>query len=149
VVIAVAMLCASCAPWPSALSPRAGWDHRSIEISDAEFWRLSSGLSEPAGSFPSDNFVSNEQRFQEVIPSLAQSATMGGAYLGVGPDQNFTYIAALRPRVAFILDIRRQNLWLQLLYKALIELSHDRAELLSRLFSRPRPPGLGSESSPQ
>jgi hypothetical protein len=146
VTIAMALLCASCAPW---LSPHAGKERLPAELSDAEFWRLISDVSEPGGSFPSDNFVSNEERFQEVIPALAQPATIGGAYLGVGPEQNFTYIVALEPQVAFILDIRRQNLWLHLLYKALIELSHDRAELLSRLFSRPRPPGLGSQSSPQ
>ena len=44
--------------------------------------------------------------------------------------------------MAFIVDIRRQNLMQHLLYKALFELSHDRAEFLSRLFSRPRPADL-------
>jgi len=65
-------------------------------------------------------------------------------YLGVGPDQNFTYIVALRPKVAFIVDIRRGNLLQHLLYKALIEASGDRADFLSRLFSRPRPAGLAA-----
>ena len=32
----------------------------------------------------------------------------GGVYIGVGPEQNFTYIAA-RPEMAFIVDIRREN----------------------------------------
>ena len=86
--------------------------------------------------------MSNEQAFQEVVPRLKKRSSHGGAYLGVGPDQNFTYIVALRPQVAFIVDIRRQNLMQHLLYKALFELSHDRAEFLSRLFSRPRPPDL-------
>jgi hypothetical protein len=124
-----------------ALSAEA-FPHR---LSDAQFWQLVSGFSESGGTFLSDNFVSNEQGFQEVIPRL--STPRGGAYLGVGPDQNFTYIVALRPRVAFIIDIRRQNLMQHLLYKALIELSHDRAEFLSRLFSRPRPPDLGRNIS--
>jgi hypothetical protein len=70
-----------------------------------------------------------------------------GVYLGVGPEQNFTYIAALRPSMAFIVDIRRGNLDVHLLYKALFELSTDRADFVSRLFSRPRPVGLGSQSS--
>lgn len=117
-------------------------------LSDAEFWRIVSEFSEASGSFPSDNFVSNETLFQQVIPRLTERTGRGGAYLGVGPDQNFTYIVALQPEVAFIVDIRRQNLVLHLLYKALIELSHDRAEMLSALFSRPRPPGLGRQSSP-
>jgi len=51
--------------------------------------------------------------------------------------------------VAFIIDIRRQNLQLHLLYKALIELSRDRAEFLSRLFARPHPSGLGPTASPE
>jgi hypothetical protein len=116
-------------------------------LSDAQFWQLVSGFSEGGGTFVSDNFVSNEQAFQEVIPRLSKRSPRGGAYLGVGPDQNFTYIVALRPQIAFIIDIRRQNLMQHLLYKALIELSHDRAEFLSRLFSRSRPPDLGPNTS--
>jgi hypothetical protein len=73
----------------------------------------------------------------------------GGVYIGVGPDQNFTYVTALKPRIAFIVDIRRQNLLLHLLYKSLIEMSDDRADLLSRLFSRKRPAGLTRISPPQ
>ena len=63
-------------------------------------------------------------------------------YLGVGPEQNFTYIAALRPKLAFIVDIRRGNLHEHLLYKAFIEMSADRVEFLSRLFARKRPADL-------
>jgi hypothetical protein len=58
-------------------------------------------------------------------------------YLGVGPEQNFTYIVNLEPRLAVIFDIRRQNAMLHLMYKALFELSPSRAEFVSRLFSRP------------
>jgi hypothetical protein len=116
-------------------------------LSDDQFWQLVSGFSEGGGSFLSDNFVSNEQGFQEVVPRLSERPPRGGAYLGVGPDQNFTYIAALHPQVAFIVDIRRQNLMQHLMYKAIFELSPDRAEFLSHLFSRPRPPGLVGRSS--
>ena len=116
-------------------------------LSDAAFWALVSELSEPGGSFVSANYVSNENSFQRVIPELQRRARRGGVYLGVGPDQNFTYIVALDPRIAFIIDIRRENLLLHLMYKALIELSPDRAEFLSRLFSRPRPPGAGNASA--
>ena len=116
-------------------------------LSDAAFWRLVSELSEPGGSFISANYVSNENSFQQVIPELQRRAKRGGVYLGVGPDQNFTYIVALDPRIAFIIDIRRENLLLHLMYKALIELSADRAEFLSRLFSRPRPPSAENASN--
>jgi hypothetical protein len=113
---------------------------------DQEFWKLMADLSEPAGSFRSDNLVSNEIRFQDVIPALLHSTKPGGVYLGVGPEQNFTYIAAMRPRIAFILDLRRGNVDLHLMYKALFELSADRADFVSRLLSRKRPAGLTAAS---
>src|SRR2546427_190026 len=113
------------------------------QLNDEEFWKLSSESSEPDGTFRSDNLLSNESYFQFVIPKLNEIAGPGRVYMGVGPEQNFTYIAALKPKMAFILDIRRGNLELQLMYKALFELSKDRAEFVSRLFSKKRPEGLG------
>lgn len=108
-------------------------------LSDAAFWELSTRASETGGTFPSDNFVSNEAAFQTVVPRLRARAAAGGAYVGVGPEQNFTYVVAVEPAIAFIVDLRRQNLLHHLLYKAVIELSPSRVEFLSRLFSRPRP----------
>jgi hypothetical protein len=78
---------------------------------------------------------------------LRERVKPGGVYVGVGPDQNFTYIAALRPRMVFITDIRRGNLHVHLMYKALFELATDRVDFLGRLFSRPRPAGVGPTSS--
>jgi hypothetical protein len=116
-------------------------------LSDSAFWSLVTEASEPDGYFRSDNLVSNELTFQHVIPELLEFLPPGGAYLGVGPDQNFTYIAALRPRIAFIIDIRRGAMLQHLMYKAIVELSRDRADFLATLFSRPRPPGLDSTTS--
>jgi hypothetical protein len=116
-------------------------------LTDQEFWKLVSGFSEPGGTFHSENLVSNELRFQTVIPRLAQTAKAGRAYVGVGSEQNFSYIAAVRPAMAFIVDIRRGNLDLHLVYKALFEMSDSRAEFVSRLFSRRRPPGLSASST--
>lgn len=116
-------------------------------LSNAEFWALSEGFSEPAGFFNSDNLVSNEDTFQYVIPELTRTVSPGGVYVGVGPDQNFTYIASIEPAVAFIPDVRRGNLQLHLMYKALFALSADRLEFMSRLFSRPVPAGLSESSS--
>src|SRR5262245_48749240 len=116
------------------------------QLNDEEFWRLVTEFSEPGGSFISENFVSNERTFQRILPDLADSRSGRGAYVGVGPEQNFTYIVALKPKIAFILDIRRQNLVLHLMYKALIELSADRTEFLSRLFSRPKPADLPKDT---
>jgi hypothetical protein len=126
---------------------RGTTDHLPAGLTDTEFWKLVSDLSEPGGSFISDNYVSNERTFQRVIPELTQNTRREGVYLGVGPDQNFTYIAALQPKIAFIIDIRRQNMLLQLMYKALVELSSDRAEFLSRLFSRWQPAGVERAST--
>jgi hypothetical protein len=116
-------------------------------LADQEFWTLLTSLSEPNGSFRSDNLLSNELRHQFVIPELKQTATPGRAYIGVGPEQNFTYIAALQPSIAFIVDIRRGNLQLHLMYKALFELATDRADFVSRLFSRKQPDGLRASST--
>ena len=118
----------------------------STRLSDEAFWKLVTELSEPAGRFVSDNFVSNELGTLNVLSDLAKDRSGEGAYLGVGPEQNFTYIVALKPKIAFIVDIRRQNMIEHLMYKALIELSSDRAEFLSRLFSRPRPANAGKDS---
>ena len=113
-------------------------------LTDDQFWRLSAGFSEPPGVFThSDNLVSNEAH---VVHTLRLIRPAGGVYVGVGPEQNFSYIARLRPVLAFVVDIRRENLNLHLLYKALFELSADRAEFVSRLFSRPRPPGIGTDT---
>jgi hypothetical protein len=108
-------------------------------LDDRTFWTLVTEFSEPNGFFRSDNLVSNEMVFQYVIPTLQRTQMPTSAYVGVGPDQNFTYIASLKPRIAFIVDIRRQNMLLHLMYKALIEMSPTREEFLSRLFSRPIP----------
>ena len=132
---------------PSAQGTPLASEALPSKISDAEFWKLVGELSEPEGSFPFDNFVSNETTIQSVIPALQAKVRSGGAYLGVGPEQNFTYIAALRPKIAFIIDIRRQNLVEHLMYKALFDMSADRADFVSRLFSRKRPAGLDNAST--
>jgi hypothetical protein len=116
-------------------------------LSNQEFWQLTEDLSEPDGTFRSDNVLSNEMVFAQLLPDLLARTKPGGVYLGVGPEQNFTYIVAMRARIAFITDIRRANLHLLLAYKALFELSADRAEFLSRLFNKPRPAGLSKTSS--
>ncbi len=116
-------------------------------LSDQEFWKLSRDSSEEDGYFRSDNLLSNETTFQYIIPRLLQNAKQGRVYVGVGPEQNFTYMVALRPAMAVIIDIRHGNLDVHLLYKALFELSKDRADFVSRLFSRKRPEGLTTQST--
>ncbi len=108
-------------------------------LTAAEFSRLIRELSEEGGHFRSDNFTSNETAYLTVVDKLRKEGAIGGAYLGVGPEQNFTYIAKIRPQIAFIVDIRRQAIVQHLMYKAVFHLSPDRVQFFSRLFSRPLP----------
>ncbi|PYS00657.1 MAG: hypothetical protein DMG12_17200 [Acidobacteria bacterium] len=131
------------------IAPRSEVATQSLpeKLSDIEFWKIITDFSEPGGFFRSDNFVSNESTFQHVIPDLRKRAKPGGVYLGVGPDQNFTYVAALRPKLAFVIDIRRQNMLEHLMYKALFELSENRTAFLSMLFSRQLPEDLNEHAT--
>jgi len=141
------LLPAQSVPARAITPPTAAPQSLPAQLSDADFWRMVTEFSEPGGYFRSDNLVGNELTLQEVIPDLTRATSPHGVYLGVGPDQNFTYIVALLPKIAFIVDIRRQNMLQHLLYKAIIEQAKDRADFLSRLFSRTRPAGLDSASS--
>jgi len=117
------------------------------ELTDAAFWKMISDFSEPGGSFQLEIITSNEQSYQYVLPQLTARVKPGGVYLGVAPEQNFTYIAALQPKIAFIFDIRRDMMVEHLMYKAVFEMSADRADFVSNLFSRPRPAALTADSS--
>jgi hypothetical protein len=117
-------------------------------LADSTFWRLMNDYSEPWGVFRSENFVSNETSLQWIIPELQRTVKPGGVYLGVAPDQNFTYILAVKPSIAFIVDIRHQNAIQHLMYKALMEMSNSRAEFLAKLFARPPLGGVDDNSTP-
>lgn len=108
-------------------------------LSAAEFSRLVRDLSEDGGYFRSDNFTSNETSYLHVVGKLRELGATGGAYIGVGPEQNFTYIAKVRPRIAFILDIRRQAMIQHMMFKAIFHLASSRAQYLSLLLSKPLP----------
>ncbi len=98
--------------------------------------RVISGLSEPDAGRAADNLVTNEDSFARVAGDLRRLVAPGGVYLGVGPDQNLTYIAQARPALAFMLDFRRRNALLHLLHKALLGLAPDRAAYLGLLTAR-------------
>jgi hypothetical protein len=118
--------------WPAgAQVPRS--------LSKSDFAALVARLSEPSGFFDTDNLVSNEDSYLHPLTTLRRLGVTGGVYVGVGPDQNFSYIAAIRPRAAFIIDIRRDNLLEHLLFKSIFALSRNRAEYLSLLFGK-KPP---------
>ncbi len=101
-------------------------------------------LSEPGGDFGGDNLISNEQSYLRVMPALARGKVSGGAYVGVGPDQNFSYIGQIKPEVAYIIDIRRDNLLLHLLFKAIFAEAPTRVGYLCLLTGRNAPPDAAS-----
>ena len=112
-------------------------------LSDAEFWKLVSDISEPGGFFRiSDNYTSNEREVGQLFTMLREGGVLGGVYIGVGPEQNFSYIAAIRPAMAFVVDIRRQAVMQHLMFKAAFELARDRADFIALLFAKPRPADL-------
>lgn len=107
--------------------------------SSSDFARLVARLSERAGYFGSDNLVSNELSYQHVLDRMEKLNLRGGVYLGVGPDQNYTYIAQIRPKLAIMVDIRHDAMLQHLLFKALFMMSGSRIEYLCNLFGRPLP----------
>jgi hypothetical protein len=111
----------------------------SVEVSSLQFDQYLRSWSEPEGYFDSDNFISNETSYQHVIGELRSRVMPGGVYIGVGPDQNFTYIAQTRPSLAIIVDIRRQNLLQHLLFKALFDQATSRGDFLALLFAKAKP----------
>ncbi|HSR66888.1 MAG TPA: hypothetical protein VLU25_03010 [Acidobacteriota bacterium] len=115
---------------------------RAQGLSDKEFEELSLKLSEDNGFFPTDNLVSNETSYLHVLPQIKKYVEPGGVYIGVGPEQNFSYIAAAKPALVFIVDIRRDNLLQHLWLKSLFISSDNRAEFMAQLFARPLPRGF-------
>jgi hypothetical protein len=117
-------------------------------MSDTEFWRLQAEISEPGGYFRiEDNYTSNEMEVGQLFTMLRDTKVSGDVYMGVGPEQNFTYIASIRPRMAFIVDIRRQAVMQHLMFKAMFEMAKDRADFISVLFAKPRPAGIDDNTS--
>jgi hypothetical protein len=131
-LLSLALLLAGCAPQRSAPTPELG------------FAKLVDTLSEPGGYFDSDNLVSNETAYLHVLGGLRRLGVRGGTFIGVGPEQNFSYIAEIQPELAILIDIRRDNLLLHLLFKAMFETSDTRIEYLSQLFGRKPPPDPGT-----
>jgi hypothetical protein len=135
-VLAAAVLSPS---WPDREAAHVSAETSAPVPGDTTFARLIERLSEPGGYFSSDNLVSNEASYLHVLGRLREMGVKGGAYVGVGPDQNFSYIAQLRPDVAFLIDIRRDNLLHHLLFKALFEHARNRVEYLCLLTGRAQP----------
>ena len=146
-VVSVSLLM-GCTTLGGSAAERLGQRPLPERLSDAAFWQLVSHVSEPGGYFRiEDNFTSNETEVGQIFTYLREQAVRGDVFLGVGPEQNYTYIAAIRPRMAFIIDIRRQAVVQHLMYKAMFEMAGNRADFISLLFAKPRPAGLSDASS--
>jgi hypothetical protein len=128
-LVTIGLLSAATTAWAQA--PRS--------LSDSAFASLVARFSEPAGFFDTDNLISNEDSYLHPMTTLRRVGVAGGVYIGVGPDQNFSYIAAVRPHAAVIIDIRRDNLLEHLLFKSIFAQSRNRVEYLSMLFGKQRP----------
>lgn len=113
----------------------------------AAFGELVARLSEPEGDFWTDVPLSNEDNFADLLPTLARArGTEPGVYIGVGPDQNLNLLTAARPELAFIVDIRRDNLLLHLLYRSMFIDTRTPAAWLHLCLGRSAPeptPGAG------
>jgi hypothetical protein len=117
-------------------------------LSDSAFAHLVATLSEPPGYFDTDNLISNEDSYLHVVGTIKRLGITGGAYIGVGPDQNFSYIAAIQPHVAFIVDIRRENMLEHIMFKAMFALARNRLEYMCLLFGKPAPPDTAGWNAP-
>src|SRR5437870_12848914 len=102
---------------PLSLKPA---DTLPAQIPDAAFWRMVTGFSEEAGSFRFQ-YMSNEREFAVLIPELKKSTKPAGVYLGAGPEQTFSYIAALRPPTAFVFHLPLKNTLQDLIQNAALD----------------------------
>jgi hypothetical protein len=126
----------------AAMAGWAVWQEIQSLPAQLDFPRLVAEFSEPNGWFDTDNLISNEKSYLHVMRPLERAGLSGGVYIGVGPDTSFSYMARIRPSVAFIVDIRRDNLLLHLLFKALFRMSRNRMEYLALLTGTPAPEDL-------
>ncbi len=73
--------------------------------------------------------VSNEYRHDLWFPYLSG---LGGAYVGVASDQNYTLMAVAQSEVGYLIDLDRQVVLLHRVYMALIAASETPEQLLAR-----------------
>jgi len=145
--VSALVLLAACGPVDGSVASPAAMAAVSEPVADSVFVELVDRLSEPGGYFDTDNLISNEDSYLHPLGILRELGTRGGVYLGVGPDQNFSYMAQVRPEMAFLVDVRRDNLLQHLWFKALFTLAETREEYLGLMFGR-EPDGPTLSDSP-
>lgn len=122
--LAVALSLGACAPPP----------HAAEQVQQPSLAESYAQLSEQGGYFDSDNLISNETSYLHALDALRALGVRGGAYIGVGPDQNFAYIAEIRPALAVMIDIRRDNMLQHLIFRSLFQRTRNRMEFLAGLI---------------
>lgn len=125
--------------FPACASPNPSSNTQNYpqELSNKEFAGLIKTLSEEdPRTYTRTNMISNEASYQHIFPGVLRLGSGNGVYIGVAPEQNFTYIAKFRPRLAFIVDIQRKNMLEVLMYKALFEKAETPTKFLQLLFAR-------------
>ena len=117
-------------------------------LTDAEFWQLAVHVVRGGRHLPFREPGLERGRLPAPHPEPDRAGGAGRAPTSAsGRSRTSATSPRVRPSFAFIVDIRRGNFDLQLLYKALFELSADRADFVGRMFSRPRPAGLTKDST--
>jgi len=119
--------------------PEYPWSY--VDISKDRFVQMINDLSEidpnkGDNSYWYPNYISNELYQCHTVAALGET---GGVYLGTGPHQNYSYILKTKPAVAFIIDIRRDNMIQHLFLRAVMDLSTSRADFLSKILLRNTP----------
>ena len=128
----VVLLLSACSSAPVDDTPHQVVAPRPVRL--LPLGELHKRLSEQAGYFDSDNLISNETSYLHALDVIRALDLQGGAYIGVGPDQNFSYIAESRPAIAFMIDIRRDAMLQHLIYRSLFLHSRNRMEFLAGLI---------------
>jgi hypothetical protein len=106
-------------------------------LTDKEFSSLIKSLSEDdPQTYTRTNNISNEASYLHIFPGALKLGVGQGVYIGVAPEQNFTYIAKFQPRMAFIVDIQRKNMLEVLMYKSLFKKAETPVEFLRLLLAR-------------
>jgi hypothetical protein len=123
-------LVAAAAPAPApALAP----------LSADQRQRLLDGPSDPLAPTEIHYVKSNEIRHDVFFPYIQG---LGGAYVGVGSDQNYTLIAAARSELVFLFDIDQRVVDLHTIYGALIRATPDPAALVERFEASQEQPSV-------
>jgi len=111
---------------------------KNSNLSNKEFENAMNDISEKdPGTYVTSNRVHNEGSYLQVpFTSLLKLDIQNKAYIGVATDQNYSYIAKLKPGIAFIIDIQRPVMLQHLLYKALFTMAESRVDFARLLLNR-------------